>query len=309
MNKKKKIIYVNYLSRFANNIFQYALSHIIKELIDGEIYFAPMNVIRSGNSHDRPAEQIPIQNNPIYLITNSTNTLQKTEWMGKFRETEKKILRNTGVCFAEDILTFDGDELVISDLYRGQPIILSGYYQDFRYYRGRKEFIRSLLKINPLLQNPGENDLVVNFRGTDLSDAQMPFSFYKFLISRERFEKLWIVTEDPHHTTVLKLLSCYSGEVYSNGPISDFSFVMASKKIIMSVSTFCWMAAWLSNADKIYFPLGSSYTGFGKHDKGLIVPDDRRYRYIQPLFNRSVLKKTFPFYISINPLKFNKGSR
>jgi hypothetical protein len=296
----ENIIYVNYLSRFANNIFQYTLAHIIKDLIGGEIYFSPKNVLRSGKSHDHPAEEIPIQDNPIYLITDSRNIMKKAEWSGKFREDEKEGIRKTGICFAEDILTFDNDRLFISDLYRGQPIILSGYYQDFRYYKGRKAFVLGLLNLTPLQRYPGERDIVLNFRGTDLSGVQMPFSYYRRILNQEQFDRLWIVTEDPHHETVARLLDSYPGEVLSNGAISDFTFVRSAKRIIMSVSTFCWMAAWLSDADKIYYPLGAPYHGFGKNDDNrLIVTDDQRYEYIRPVFNRTVLRRIFPFYFSV----------
>ena len=296
------MIYVNYLSRFANNIFQYALAHIIKDLIGGEIFFSPTCVLRSGASHDLPAEEIPIENIPLYRITDSKNILKKQEWSGKFRDDEKEALRKTGVCFAEDILKCEEDKLVISGRYCGEPIILSGYYQDYRYYRGRKKFVSGLLgQLNeyPLEIIPGKNDIVLNFSGTDLSWAQMPLNFYKWILDKEQFDKLWIVTEDPNHKTVKKLLDRYPCAVLSNGQIKDLKFVMSAKKIIMTVSTFCWMAAWLSDADKIYFPLGSPYPLFEKtNDRRLIVSDDHRYVYVKPHFNRGFLRQVFPLYHS-----------
>jgi len=296
----KNTIYVNYLSRFANNIFQYALAHIIKDLTGGEIFFSPSCVLRSGESHDLPAEEMPVEDIPLYLITDSKNILKKKEWSGKFRDDEKEALRKTGVYFAEDILKFENDKLIISNSYRGEPIILSGYYQDYRYYKGRKEFVSELLgKLNqyPLEILPGKNDIVLNFRGTDLAWAQMPLDYYRWILDKEQFDKLWIVTEDPNHKTVLRLLDMYPGEVLSNGPIKDLKFVMSAKKIIMTVSTFCWMAAWLSDANKIYFPLGSSYPLFDKeNDRRLIVSDDHRYVYIKSFFNRAFLRNVLPFY-------------
>jgi hypothetical protein len=293
----KKIIYVNYISRFANNIFQYALAHIIRELVDGEIFFSPTCVIRMGESHDRPAEEIPIEEMPLYQITDSRNTLSRREWSGKFRPDEKVALRKTGVCFAEDLLEFEGERLVISDAYCGESIILAGYYQDYRYYRGRRDFVSRLLKTPPPTRVPDPDDIVLNFRGTDLSWAQMPPTYYCWILDKERFEKLWIVTEDPGHETVTGLLKRYPGEVRSHGAIADFQFVRAARKILMSVSTFCWMAAWLSEADRIYFPLGSPYPLFEKaEDRRLIVFDDQRYVYVKPRFSRTFTRKIFPLY-------------
>jgi len=54
----------------------------------------------------------------------------RREWSGKFREDEKAAFRETRVWFAEDLLQLEGDRLIISDAYRGEPIILAGYYQD-----------------------------------------------------------------------------------------------------------------------------------------------------------------------------------
>lgn len=291
------IIYVNYISRFANNIFQYALAHIIQELVGGEIRFAPTCVIRSGPSHDRPLEVIPVEEMPLYQITDSRDTLSRPEWTGKFSEEEKAALRKTGVWFAEDVLRFDGDRLAVAPAYRGEPIILAGYYQDFRYYRGRKDFVAGLLKPPPAVRRPGERDIVLNYRGTDLAWAQPPLSFYRWVLAKEDFEKLWIVTEDPAHPTVTGLLRSYPGEVLSNGAVQDFQFVRAARRIVMSVSTFCWMAAWLSDAERIYFPLGSPFPLFDRdNDQRLIVTGDPRYVYVKPRFAGALARKIFPFY-------------
>jgi hypothetical protein len=291
------MIYVNYISRFANNIFQYALAHIIKGLVGGEIYFAPTCVIRSGPSHDRPIEAIPLEQMPLYAITESRNTLSRPEWSGKFREDEKTALRRTGVSFAEDLLRFEGDRLVLAEAYRGEPIILAGYYQDYRYYRGRREFVAGLLRTSPPPRPPGPHDVVLNFRGTDLSWAQMPCSYYRWILDGETFDKLWIVTEDPGHPTVTALLRRFPGEVHSLGAVADFQFVRAARTVLMSVSTFAWMAAWLSVAERIYFPLGSPYPLFDPMpDRRLIVFDDPRYVYVRPRFNPRLTRRILPFY-------------
>jgi len=293
----ENVIYVNYLSRFANNIFQHSLAHIIKDLTGGTICFSPTCVIRSGERHDRPAEEVPIEEIPLYGITNSRNILVRKEWSGKFHDDERTALRKTGVSFAKDILRFEQDRLVISDSYRGGPVIISGYYQDYRYYKGRRSLVSSLLDLKPPLRSPGKRDVVLHFRGTDLSSAQMPLGYYCWILANERFERLWIVTDDPGHEAVLKLADLYPSTVVSDGVISDFPFIMAAKTIILTVSTFSWMAAWLSNADKIYFPLGSSLPLFDKDgDRRLIVTDDPRYIYVKPYFRRSFLRKVFPWY-------------
>ena len=59
----------------------------------------------------------------------------------------------------------------------------------------------------------------------------------------------------------------------NNEIVRDFLCIYNAKNIIMSVSTFSWMSAWLSNANKIYFPIKNDYF------KNLIV-NDKIYIYI-----------------------------
>ena len=63
------------------------------------------------------------------------------------------------------------------------------------------------------------------------------------------------------------------------------------------------MAAWLSNAEKIYFPLGSGCDLFDRNnDKRLIVKDDPRYVYIRHPFGGKFLLNRIPiFYRENNP--------
>ena len=98
-------------------------------------------------------------------------------------------------------------------------------------------------------------------------------------------ENIIIVTDEPNNKNLQilynKLIEKYKNSVAirSKSIIEDFLYIMHAEKIIMSVSTFSWMASWLSDAKKIYFPV-DDYIFNRDGDNRLIVDDEPRYRYV-----------------------------
>jgi hypothetical protein len=53
---------------------------------------------------------------------------------------------------------------------------------------------------------------------------------------------------------VKKIKHVFNTEIQSSTPINDFIFLLNSKNILLSVSSFSYTAAFLSSAEKIFFP-------------------------------------------------------
>lgn len=316
--KNDRIIYVNYLSRFANHMFQYVFAHLLNQEVEGTIFFAPYCTLWSGPTYDQPREQKSIKDCPIYYFTDSSNILEKREWQGKFKPQERNNLRNEGVVFAEDIVEgfYDKDmeKITLKKTYTGQPIILSGYFQYYKFYKYHKDFIKKLFKKLYEIEvenRPDSNDLVINYRGADTACYQYPLSYYDWAIKKEKnCKKVWIVSDDPDSVLIRKLCSKYYSKreihILPANPIHNFVFLLYAKKIVMSISTFSWFAAWLSEAEKIYFPASHElYNTNG--DNRLIVDNEERYVYVSHkkflfgrivryLFNqcRNIIRKFLP---------------
>ena len=96
--------------------------------------------------------------------------------------------------------------------------------------------------------------------------------------NNENFQRK-IPSRNNHNAS--KLIEKYKNSVAirSKSIIEDFLYIMHAEKIIMSVSTFSWMASWLSDAKKIYFPV-DDYIFNRDGDNRLIVDDEPRYRYV-----------------------------
>jgi hypothetical protein len=61
--------------------------------------------------------------------------------------------------------------------------------------------------------------------------------------------------------------------------IRDFETIRQSKNILVSCSTFCWLAAWLSDADQIFLPVNGVLNPRQDTRIDLLPLDDRRYRF------------------------------
>lgn len=70
--------------------------------------------------------------------------------------------------------------------------------------------------------------------------------------------------------------------------MTDFAALRNSKNIVVSVSTFSWLAAWLSNADRIFMPLTGFYNPAQYSRAHLIPSGDPRYVYYQFPINYAV---------------------
>lgn len=273
-------IYCNYLSRFANNIFQYCYAHLLNQHFKGVIKFSSDCTLDSGLTHDKPKNSEPLLSKPVYEITDSSRAFFTTEQMGKFKPEEIKDLSYK--------YKFNATVEDVSYAHHlGQDIILSDYFQNYKYYKGHKSFIRSLLY--KLYQRqldfyPSARDIVAHYRGTDIH-FQVPVEYYLQVLSGEKdYDKFYIVTEDPHNPRVGYLYEAINRQkpnsaiIRSTGVVDDFLFLLHAQRIIMSVSTFAWMSAWLSDARKIYFPI-DNYLYNKRGDQRLIVDNESRYTY------------------------------
>jgi hypothetical protein len=66
--------------------------------------------------------------------------------------------------------------------------------------------------------------------------------------------------------------------------LDDFDFVLASRNIALSVSSFGWWPAWLSDAETIFYPLAGifdpGWTGQKKRRIDLAPRGDARFRFV-----------------------------
>src|SRR5690606_20691724 len=75
--------------------------------------------------------------------------------------------------------------------------------------------------------------------------------WYLKILEKESFNKLYIVGVAPDEP-YLKAFEKYDPIIVTSDPWNDFHFIKSFDKIICSNSTYCWWAAFLSEATTIY---------------------------------------------------------
>jgi hypothetical protein len=134
----------------------------------------------------------------------------------------------------------------------------------------------------------GADTLVINIRAPMLRDAgghhpfylPLPSAFYARLIAETGLRPVFLgqIGTDAYSEG---LRAAFPRAVFlpSRGPLTDFGTLRASRHICVAVSTFSWLAAWLSEAETIHLPLAGILHPQLRPDINLLPLDDPRYRF------------------------------
>jgi len=247
------LIYVRLTNGFGNNLFQYNAAMLLASRHDtGVIAVAP--------------------NKDYYGI---------------------KPLQNLGVKFgnipSSGVMPVNGDSEFLNCFRQEnlqKNILLSGYFEDYRFYVPAREKIKSWF---PKFEKRTNNDLVVHLRTGDRLFMKNEFYLkpracdYIKAIDQFEFEQLHIVTDMPcwkiltapelenikFHTNVPKDKSVdlqesvdyfnsfvneferYKPLVHNNDVEKDFTFIRTFDNIMFEHGTLSWWAAFLSDASRV----------------------------------------------------------
>jgi len=263
-----KILYVNFLSGFCNNIFQYVYALLLHEKVKDnyKLIFSNKCFFMSGSKHNKPKNECNIETSPIYEFIKHHEFKYIDNYYGKFKGEEITELSKTANINPDiNNLNIDYDK----------DIVLSGYFQNIKFYKNNINKIK--LHLNNLLNtkieyNFNEEDVVLHIRSDDFKHRQYDVNYYVNFL--HLYKNIYIVTDNPNDNFAQYILKTYKNSklitnTYSsygsmkyqtkkdfnnNEIVRDFLCIYNAKNIIMSVSTFSWMASWLSNANKVYFP-------------------------------------------------------
>jgi len=165
-----------------------------------------------------------------------------------------------------------------------------GYAHRLEYYPDLN-FLRSLMLALPghSLEPPGERDLVINIRGAEVlgrahsSYGPPPISFYEHLASKTGLTPVFVgQVGDDFYSRELRRRFDGCRFVESHGAASDFAFLQAAKNLVVAVSTFSWLAAWLSvRAEHIHLPVSGFLNPLQRADINLCPVSDERYSFYE----------------------------
>ena len=167
-----------------------------------------------------------------------------------------------------------------------RKIVLDGFFQEYEYYKPYKSLIRDnwlSMDIGPKERVTPDDVVVYVRRGDYIRDgAALPFSYYDECLSKARYDRVFICTDDPKDPFI-SLFKRYNAIIHHTAGdyLADFRFMAGFNKIIQSASSYSWWAAFLSNAGEIYCPIPLKGHWSRESEINLRVDDEAGYIHVE----------------------------
>lgn len=176
---------------------------------------------------------------------------------------------------------------VIEALRSGQisRVTLAGLGFNFPSYAPVEHF-RSVFPAWSDAESFGADALLINVRGAEILGrghadyGPLPVAYYRQLVEETGLTPVFLGQIGDDYASRLLRDSFPGAEfVPSRGPTADFAALRGAKNIAVSLSTFSWLAAWLSRAERIFLPVAGQFNPQQRPDIDLLPLDDRRYHF------------------------------
>ena len=153
-----------------------------------------------------------------------------------------------------------------------------GNYASSQFYRAifRKEALA--------VEGFGPDSIVINVRGAEILGSvhpdygPMPVSYIDRVILHTGLKPVFLgqLGDDFYSSELRKR---YPGAEFrpSQGPLADFERLRRSVNVAVSVSTFSWLAGWLSAATSVHLPVAGIFNPEQRPDIDLLPVADERY--------------------------------
>ncbi len=140
----------------------------------------------------------------------------------------------------------------------------------------------------PSVSGAGSGELLCNIRQGDILDAHhpdyvlIPLDFYASLMEDTGLSPVFLgQLDDTPYMAALRQRFRTARYVPSQGAVADFAYIRASCHIVPAISTFSWLAAWLSEAETVHLPVLGLFNPAQSPSTDLLPFDDPRYRFTQ----------------------------
>lgn len=133
-----------------------------------------------------------------------------------------------------------------------------------------------------------DHELAINVRTGDIIDGfhrdytPLPLAFYHRLVSETGLQPVFVgQVEDNWYNRELRA-QFPAARYLSGGPIEDFQTMRGAGNVVLAVSSFSWLAAWLSDrAQVIHMPLAGLFNPAQRGDIDLLPKGDPRWQFHQ----------------------------
>ncbi|MCF3948241.1 galactose-binding domain-containing protein [Acidiphilium iwatense] len=172
-------------------------------------------------------------------------------------------------------------------------VVFEGYFQRLDLFYAPDFYRRDIFPAGPADDVTfSDDEIVINVRSGDILNGVswyplVPVGFYRALVENTGLNPVFLgQLDDCAYVRAIRCAFPGARTIPSAGGTADFNRLRRARRICIAVSTFSWLAAWLSDAAEIHYPL----LGFlhpacfraGMHGLGgidLAPADDPRYRF------------------------------
>jgi hypothetical protein len=140
----------------------------------------------------------------------------------------------------------------------------------------------------PAPETTGPDELLINIRQGDILDGHhpdyvlVPAAFYDSVVQDTGLRPVFLgQLDDTPYLRTLRVRFPQARFLPSLGAGVDFERIRRARFIVPAISTFSWLAAWLSAADRVFLPVLGLLNPMQNRGVNLLPLDDPRYRFTQ----------------------------
>jgi hypothetical protein len=253
---KKPAIIVNHKGRFANQVFQAMVAfEIASRVPNAQIYGIDIKEVNLTFPQHEDIESL----NLISIVEHRFNL-----------DFVSYLIKNN---------IFDGVKIDGYGMDLSHFVNLNSYKKNFK-FSGNPSKIK-------------DDELLISIRTGDILSGWHPkyfplqFDFYEKIIQEVGLEPVFMgETQDSNYIRTLKNKFSHAKFLSaSNSFMDDFETIRQAKNIVLSISSFAFLGAFFSNANKIHMPVAGLYDPRVKFFKANLLPVmDHRYEFYHTNF-------------------------
>lgn len=201
----------------------------------------------------------------------------KADPIEEFENTKEKVNGNIGSNYVEAIETH-----TLPHIDENSNVYLKGYFCNYKYIKKYKKNIKEWLYLPMIKKDFDDSDELVltvrrGWNGWPVKLCPNVNFYIDFIKNNSQYKKITLCT-DSFDDVYFEKLNPYIDNFIKESPIEQFRYIMSSKNILLSSSTFSWWAAFLSDAKTIYYPWFGDL--IPTNNMNWVVDDEKRYKYI-----------------------------
>ncbi len=132
-----------------------------------------------------------------------------------------------------------------------------------------------------------EDELVINIRAGDILEAVhsdytlLPVAYYREIVDQMGLKPVFCGQTTMNNAYLHRLGAAFPEARFlpDPGPLETFDYMRNSRHVLPSISTFAWLAAWLSSAATVILPVYGLFNPLQCRTQNFVPLGDPRYRF------------------------------